>query len=398
MNYSYEIAVIGTGTAGITTISHLLAWLPNGCKVTSISDPRVPILGIGESTTTTIPESLYYGADFNMIQDGKELEATVKHGVRYVNWRENEFYTVIPPAFYAMHFNNFKIKEVCFKKFRNKWREKFHVVEGDITELIDLGDRVSCCIDSQVLHFDYVIDCRGYPETYEDYDIIDTIPVNHCIVHSVPRPGDWSYTYHIATPDGWMFGIPLQTRQGWGYLYNDKITSKEQAMQNQAEILKIPVEDLNLREFSFKNYKAKKFIDNRIIKNGNRALFYEPIEALSGWFYDRIVRAFFDVAVTKTLDETAANSKLDLLAEDYELFICYLYHGGSTFKSEFWDAAKKKCRDRLLNSDRFDASVEFLTKVSPEYYGNPTRILPFPYKTWKQLDTDLGYHYFSSDI
>ena len=94
--------VIGTGTAGITRLSHLLAWLPNGCKVTSISDPKVPILGIGESTTTTIPESLYYGADFNMIQDGKELEASVKHGVRYVNWRENEFYTVIPPAFYAI--------------------------------------------------------------------------------------------------------------------------------------------------------------------------------------------------------------------------------------------------------------------------------------------------------
>jgi hypothetical protein len=36
-----------------------------------------------------------------------------------------------------------------------------------------------------------------------------------------------------------MFGIPLKTRQGWGYLYNDTITSKEDALE---EINKIEAE------------------------------------------------------------------------------------------------------------------------------------------------------------
>jgi hypothetical protein len=396
MTYTYEIAVIGTGTAGITTLAHLLAWLPSGCTVVSISDPTVPILGIGESTTTSIPESLYYGADFNFLNDHDKLDATVKHGVKYTNWREKEFYTVIPPPHYGMHFNNFKLKEVCFEKFYTQWGDKFKVVEGGIENLVNGEHAVSCTIDGNPYNFDYVIDCRGYPDSYEEYDLVKTIPVNHCIVHTVNQPGDWAYTHHIATPDGWMFGIPLQTRQGWGYLYNDTITSKEQAIENQAKILNVSSSDLNVREFKFKNFKAKKFINNRIIKNGNRALFYEPLEALSGWFYDRIIRAFFDVAITKKYTEDEANSVLSNIAEDYELFICYMYHGGSIFDSEFWKVTKDLCNSRLTNSN-FARSAEFLKQVSPQYYGNPSVILPLPYKTWKQLDSDLGYHYFTTN-
>jgi len=158
MTHAYEIAVIGTGTAGITTISHLLAWLPQGCTVVSISDPAVPILGIGESTTTSIPESLYYGADFNFLDDHDKLDATVKHGVKYSNWRDDSFYTVIPPPHYGIHFNNFKLKEVCFEKFRNRWGEKFKVIEGNIEQLINGEHAASCVIDSTEHKFDYIID------------------------------------------------------------------------------------------------------------------------------------------------------------------------------------------------------------------------------------------------
>lgn len=395
INNKLEIAVLGTGTAGITTIAHLLAWLPSHCTITSIYDPEIPILGIGESTTTTIPESLYYGADFNLIHDLNKMDCTIKNGVRYVNWREKDFYTIIPPPHYALHFNNFKIKEICFEKFANKWGKKFKQVQGKITNIQNLLDVAILSIDNKNYNYDYVIDCRGYPEDYSEYTIVDTIPVNHCLVHTIQEKGDWNYTYHMATPDGWMFGIPLQTRQGWGYLYNDKITDREQALKNQAKILKLDQNDLNIREFHFKNYRAKKFIDNRIIKNGNRALFYEPIEALSGWFYDRVIRAFFDVVVTKELNEQTANQMLTDLAEDYELFICYMYHGGSNYDTEFWRQTKIKCSEKLANSKKFRIHKEFLKNVAEAHYANPTEVMPFPYKTWKTLDKDLGYNYFS---
>jgi hypothetical protein len=394
MNFFKTVAVIGTGTAGVTTLSHLLAWLPKDWKIVSIHDPDTPMLGIGESTTTQIPESLYYGAHLNLLEDLDSLDLTVKHGVRYSNWREHDIYTKIPPPHYAIHFNNFKLKDVCFKKFSEIWGDKFEVIEGKITDIQNLPNNVLCKVSNNSYSFDYMIDCRGYPTDYSDYYEVNTIPVNHCLVHTINKPGDWNYTHHQAHPNGWMFGIPLKHRQGWGYLYNDKITSKEDAVLNIADIFKTSPDNLNLREFSFKNYKAKKFIDGRIIKNGNRALFYEPIEALSGWFYDRIVRAFFDIAITKAHTEETANHMLHTIAEDYELTICYLYHGGSIYNSKFWEITKENCSTRLLESNRFAEMSSFLKEVTHQHYNMPTVIMPFPYKTWKQLDQDFGYHCF----
>ncbi len=388
------VAVVGIGTAGITTLSHLLAWLPEDWIVVSIYDPTIPIIGIGESTTTQVPENLYYGAELNVIDDADSLDLTVKHGVRYVNWRDKDIYSYIPPAGYAIHFNNFKLKDVCFEKFTKLWTDKFQKLEGKISDIENTTEYIKCKVDNVEYEFDYIIDCRGYPDDYTNYDIVETIPVNHCLVHTVKDPGNWNYTYHYAHPNGWMFGIPLKTRQGWGYLYNDTITKKDDAVENLAEILKLSKNELELREFSFKSFKAKKFIDKRLIVNGNRALFYEPLEALSGWFYDRVIRIFFDLAITKKYTEESANSLLSTLAEDYELFICYIYHGGSIYDSDFWRITKSKCTDRIRNSEKFQQSVEFLKSVNPEFYKSETVILPFPYKTWKKFDQDFGYNYF----
>jgi hypothetical protein len=98
----------------------------------------------------------------------------------------------------------------------------------------------------------------------------------------IPEPGNFSYTYHYAHKNGWMFGIPLTHRQGWGYLFNDEITSEQEAINDINEIFKSNKKKKDLRDFKFKPYRTKKFLEGRIIKNGNRAIFYEPMEALSG--------------------------------------------------------------------------------------------------------------------
>jgi len=389
-----KIAVLGTGTAGVVSLAHCLAFFTNEWQITSVYDPNIPMLGIGESTSTQIPTTLFYGADLNFLQDMSELDSTIKHGVKYVNWREKDFFTKIPPPFYAMHFNNFKLKEFAFKRFKEKWNNKFQVLEGEIKSLDNLQQKaVINFVDNTSHDFDYVIDCRGYPKDYSEYEMVD-IPVNHAIVNMIPKPGDWNYTYHYAHPNGWMFGIPLQSRQGWGYLYNDKITTKDEAIDNIAEIFNTDKNKLNLREFSFKNYKAKKFIDGRIIKNGNRAIFFEPLEALSGWMYDSIIRTFFDVVLANVHTEETANIHLHNLAEDYELFINYMYHGGSTFDSTFWQITSKKCKEKLESNPKWQQHVNTMKGLEPAYYTNQTLVFPFPAGVWKNLDQDMQYHYF----
>jgi hypothetical protein len=239
--------------------------------------------------------------------------------------------------------------------------------------------------------YDYVIDCRGFPKDSTEHIPVTTIPVNHCLVNTIDTPGDWNYTSHQATKNGWMFGIPLQTRQGWGYLYNDTITTKDEAVADIADIFNTSPDKLTLREFSFKNYKAKKFINGRIIKNGNMALFYEPIEALSGWFYDNILRAFFDVVVTQSMTEDDANNYLHNLADEYETFICYMYHGGSVFDSKFWNITSKKCKAKLNNSSMFKQHIKKLNSTPLSFDNNPSIV--FPMGVWRELDKNLKYQY-----
>jgi hypothetical protein len=249
-----------------------------------------------------------------------------------------------------MHFNNFKLGEVVIKKLKSKWGKRFTALEGKIEDLKQDADKVEMLINGVPHTFDYIVDCRGYPDDYTDYEICKDLPVNHALIHTIEKPGDWNYTYHQAHKNGWMFGIPLQTRQGWGYLFNDTITTKEEAMEEMAEIFNTTVDGLNLREFSFKNYYSKKPLDGRIFKNGNRALFFEPLEALSGYYYDSVcvkIVNFFTVE-GHTLDEL--NHRLVEEAQKYENFIHFVYNKGSVFDTPFWKITKEKTQNHLDNS------------------------------------------------
>jgi len=391
------IAVLGTGTAGISTIAQLLTNCSSEWQIVSIHDPNKPILGIGESTNVGPMVNLWWGAGFNMLEHAHELDATMKLGSKFINWRSEDFFLPLPAPLYAIHFNNFKLRECAMPKFKEKWDYKFQEIQGNVSSIINGNDSVHLTVNGVEYVFDYVIDCGGYPTDYSEYTMVDTIPVNHCLVNILEEPGNWNYTVSQAHKNGWMFKLPLSSRQGRGYLYNDNITSKEDALADMADILNIPVGQLKTKEFSWKTYKAKKFIDGRIIKNGNRALFYEPLEALAGWFYERVIRSFFDVAVTKEITEDQANNLLHDLAEDFELFICYMYHGGSKYDTDFWRITSAKTKNRLMNSEVFRENVKILKDITPQHYVRDCPVIPMPYNVWHYLDKKLGFNYFKKD-
>ena len=107
-----KIAVIGVGTAGIMSLCHSLRWLSgNNNTVTAIYDPAIKILGIGESADPGFPTLLYEGTGFTLLEDADELDATLKLGVTWKGWRENDFNVLMHPPYYAIHFNNFRLKE-----------------------------------------------------------------------------------------------------------------------------------------------------------------------------------------------------------------------------------------------------------------------------------------------
>jgi len=383
-----KIAVIGIGTAGIQTLCYLLGHLPDAIEIYSIHDPDTKILGIGESTTTALPYALRTGAGFTMLDDGDELETTVKHGVRYENWTKDHWHTHILPPQFAMHFNNFKLGEVILPKLKTRWGSRFQTIEGKILDISQDNESVQITINETTHLFDYLIDCGGYPEDYADYEIRTDLPVNHCLVHTINEPGTWNFTYHKAHRNGWMFGIPLKTRQGWGYLYNDTITTKEDAMKEIAELFDTDVNTLNLREFSFKNYFAKEIINGRIIKNGNRALFFEPLEALSGYFYDAVCVAIVNLLMNG-YSKKELNTHLTETALKYENFICAVYHKGSVYDTEFWRITKEKTKNHLDNSPLWREHLRIYKLFNHLNFGEEVVLPPVSIHLWHILNDEL---------
>ena len=212
-----RIAVIGTGTVGVMTVCHFLHYSANmDLHIDCIHNPSKNILGIGESTNIQVPDVLFKAANYNGFEDADELDLTIKHGVMYKDWRKKDFLSPIVPPSYAFHFNNFKLKDVIFKRLKKYHKRNFKEIKGDVSSIKQNNREVTLTVDKKKLKYDYVIDCSGYPKDYSDYSIPDFLPLNHALVHSVKEPGNWNYTYHQATKNGWMFGIPLKNKTGLG--------------------------------------------------------------------------------------------------------------------------------------------------------------------------------------
>lgn len=376
-----KIAVLGVGTVGVVSVCHWLRYTKN-IEIYSISDPSIKILGIGESTNINFAGDLFLASGFNMMEHNKEMDATFKLGVKWTNWRNNDFFTYIEPPVYGIHFNNFKIKSTIFNRIKKKSPERLKEIEGHIKYIKNNKDNVIVNVDNVDYEFDYVIDCTGYPKDYSEYNVLNTIPVNRGLVNMINEPGDWNFTHHRATKNGWMFGIPLQTRQGWGYLFNDKITSIEEAKEDIKNIFGEKTNE-KLNDFKWTSFYAKKFLDGRILKNGNKALFFEPIEAIAGVFYDNINRALYDRI--NGVPEDEINKRLTTWAKSYENFICFLYSGGSNFKSKFWDITINKTNKHLTNNTLWKESKgiidEFIhTRVD---HDNDLKCFPFSPHVWE---------------
>ena len=59
-----------------------------------------------------LPPSIFHkAADWSLFEAADELDATVKFGIKYVNWRKHDIFSHVQPPAYGMHLNNFKIKE-----------------------------------------------------------------------------------------------------------------------------------------------------------------------------------------------------------------------------------------------------------------------------------------------
>jgi len=93
--------------------------------------------------------------------------------------------------------------------------------------------------------------------------------------------------------------------------------------------------------------------------------------------------------------EDEANASLTRSAKHYENFICFVYHGGSTFDSEFWKQTKEKTSKHLANSKEWAEQLQSIQTLSFLQYTDERIIMePVSILLWRLLDDKLNYGYF----
>ncbi|HXJ21790.1 MAG TPA: tryptophan 7-halogenase [Polyangia bacterium] len=394
-----KIAIVGAGSAGLLTATHLCTWLDDSWEVCAVHDPGKDILGIGESTNGAFISVLERGTNFSLANPGDmaALDATLKFGSKFVGWRARPWINPLLSGNIAIHFNNRRFKDFVFERLRALWPGQFTMLEAGVHEIANYADRVRLDTDRGAFDFDYVVDCMGTPPAFEGYTLSDCTLVDRCRIHVVRDYAFEPFTDHIATRDGWMFGVPLDGRKTYGYLYNQAITDERAAEEEMMRLLGAPSLDAGgyKQSYALRCYHANQLISGRVCKNGNRALFFEPLIANSMFLYIYASRLIYD-HVAGGQEAGKCNDLFVKAVQEMEDVISYYYQGGSTFDSEFWRTAAAQARARL---DRRPQLAEYLQKLAtlkrrgilnaaPGYALSP--------HTWEIVDAALGYHSFEA--
>ena len=363
-----KLAVIGKGTAGVLSAAHFFRW--TDFEIDWYFDSSIKPQAVGEGTTLTFPKDIYEYFNFNIL-DLESIQGTLKGGITKKNWGKygHQFMHTFPPCNHGYHFNAVMLQEFIFNKLKNE--KRINIIDAKIKH-----DNIDA---------DYIIDCSGKPENYDNFHYSPYIPVNSAYVTQCYWNGaKFQHTLAIAKSHGWIFGIPLLNRCSIGYMYNSNISSLDEIKDDVKSIFDdyelIPSDHTN--HLNFKNYYRKQNFTERVCYNGNASFFLEPLEATSITVMTTIARWFYDI-IHNRISSDLINEQYLYFLSDIEGMIMMHYASGSVYDSKFWKFAKergekkfnefkefRKLKDLLSSEDSFNKMGELATWTRPSYLMN----------------------------
>ena len=369
-----KISVVGGGNAGCITALQL-GWHGEN-EVELIYNSKINPELVGQATTLDPPGLFWSAMGFTWYNN--PMHATFKSGILYEGWGKttDKVFHDFPSDRMAMHFCPAEMQKAVLNSGH------FKVVETTVEDPRD--------VDA-----DLVFDCRGKPDNYDDYEEL-MCPTNACILgkpHWDTTEATWSR--HVATPDGWTFVLPASESSpshdySVGYCYNSNVTTEEDAKRNFLDIFDVDI----TKSIKYKNYVVKNpIIDDRIILNGNRLFFLEPLEASATqtyiewnrYFLRRIVRGQDPFGDCK-----GASHYIKNYISHVEKFVLWHYQFGSKYDTPFWDYGKtldveEKYFNHVLNFSRTSNRID---NLPPCYGGDPQGNVygqwgPYAFKLWE---------------
>jgi hypothetical protein len=317
-----KITILGRGNAGCISAMHLAyfrKFVNTKVEIDLLYDSNIPPVPTGQGTALDFPIKLFenFGSDIL-----STFPHTIKTGIMYENWnkKNKKFFHPFPIGSYGLHIEPQAFQDYVCNNLKINFKEKDENIKNYNK------------IDS-----DYIIDCRGTPKNLDQYTKL-TNPLNCALLSELPaKKNDVKWTRAVAHKNGWCFYIPLPSKTSLGYLFNDSITSVEEAEKNFKEMF--GVKKIN-KVFPFNQYVAKEpILDKRVLLNGNKLFFLEPLEATAMASYNFTIKCYFDY-IFNGVNHMTTKLKIHNYINQVQNFILWQYKSNSFYKTNFWKYAE----------------------------------------------------------
>lgn len=324
-----NIAIVGGGTAGYLAALTLRAFHPKA-KLTLIESSRIPIIGVGESTTSEIVPFLHKVLNLDIEEFYLKVIPTWKLGIKFI-WGplEKGYFNypfdrgpILEAQIYEGHIRNFSLSAALMstdrslllaaadthvsllceqpfgyhldnRRFVRYLTEK--AAERGI-EILDLeivdgvlapdGESIDHLVTSDgcKLSYDFYVDCTGFRSlllekvlgsqfiSYEESLYTDSAVVGNAPHHGHIKP----YTTAETMDHGWCWNIPQIDEDHLGYVFSSRFCDTEQATV-EFQTKKPGVHDL--WTVRFRSGRHQDFVKGNVAAIGNSYGFVEPLES-----------------------------------------------------------------------------------------------------------------------
>jgi tryptophan halogenase len=222
----------------------------------------------------------------------------------------------------------------------------------DKVNLNSKGDIESLTSSQDIsLKGDFFIDCSGFArvlmkklnvgwKSYSDY-----LPCNTAMPFVIKNENIKNpWTTATAMSSGWMWDIPLQTRNGCGYVYNNNFITDDQAKDEIEQLLHTEIEPIKI--INFDPGRADKFWEKNVLSLGLASCFVEPLQATS--IHTTVaqillfVNDFLDQDANITISEVNQESYNRRTAHFYDLNLDFvsMHYQSNSIDTLFWNHIK----------------------------------------------------------
>ncbi len=422
------VVVVGGGTAGYFAAIALKHEWPE-LDVTLIESTKIPIIGVGEATTTLMPPFLHLQLGIDIVDLYRELRPTWKLGIKFEWGLPGDYYFNYPfgngnPVEACMHDGHINHQSLCslmmmadrapivigddgepvslleympyayhlenksFVAYLEKCARKAGIrhIDAEITDvkLREDGENVAqlTLADGRAIRADLYVDASGFRALLIEKTLgsrfisfASSLFCDTAVVAEVAQRGPIQpYTTAETMDAGWCWRIPVDGEDHRGYVFSSAHLTLEQA---QAEMR---AKNPGMRDpwtVRFRSGRHAEFWKGNTIAVGNAYGFVEPLESTALHMVITEMRCLIRclrTGVDDQWDRTFANQSVGLHWDYLRWFLAMHYRFNGKSDSDFW----RTCRETVDVSGIEDMLERFRSEGPVKEGGISPHAIPDP--------------------